>query len=200
MITSSESKFELSGEVSEPHFKPEWNPDLYDSQKYLGHPSCIRSSLVHELGGFREGCEGSQDYDLLLRGTARSLPARLRHVPHVLYHWRSVHGSTAAATANKRYAVEAALKALRDRHPGCAVSEGPFPTTYRVAHPLPARPPLVTLIIPTRDGFALLERAVRSIHQQTTYPHFEFLILDNQRTTPLTLQYTEELQRTGHAM
>ena len=199
VIYSDEDKIDAAGERYEPHFKPEWNPDLFDSQNYLGHLSCIRSSLVHELGGFREGCEGSQDYDLLLRATARSLPARIRHVPHVLYHWRSVHGSTAAATANKRYAVEAALKALRDRHPGCAVSEGPFPTTYRVAHPLPARPPLVTLIIPTRDGFALLERAVRSIQQQTTYPHFEFLIVDNQSTEPRALQYMEELQRSGQA-
>jgi GT2 family glycosyltransferase/2-polyprenyl-3-methyl-5-hydroxy-6-metoxy-1,4-benzoquinol methylase len=199
VIYSDEDKIDGAGERYEPYFKPEWNPDLFDSQNYLGHLSCVRSSLVREVGGFRTGFDGSQDYDLLLRLTSRSSAARIRHVPHVLYHWRSVRGSTAAANTNKRYAVEAALKALRDRHPGCAVSEGPFPTTYRVAHPLPERPPLVTLIIPTRDGFALLERAVRSIQQHTTYPRFEILILDNQSTDPRSLQYLKELQASGQA-
>jgi len=199
VIYSDEDKIDSGGERYEPYFKPEWNPDLFDAQNYLGHLSCVRSSLVREIGEFRPGCEGSQDYDLLLRATARSSAARIRHVPHVLYHWRSVHGSTAAATANKRYAVEAALKALRDRHPGCTVSEGPFPTTYRVVHPLPALPPLVTLIIPTRDGFALLERALRTIQQQTTYPRFEILIVDNQSMEPRTLQYLKELQDSGQA-
>lgn len=199
VIYSDEDKIDGGSERYEPYFKPEWNQDLFDAQNYLGHLSCVRSSLVREVGGFRAGCEGSQDYDLLLRATARSSAARIRHVPHVLYHWRSVHGSTAAATANKRYAVEAALKALRDRHPGCTVSEGPFPTTYRVVHPLPAPPPLVTLIIPTRDGFALLERAVRTIQQQTTYPRFEILIVDNQSMEPRTLQYLKELQDSGQA-
>jgi O-antigen biosynthesis protein len=199
VIYSDEDKIDQAGERYDPYFKPEWNPELLNSQNYLGHLSCVRSSLVRELGGFREGCEGSQDYDLLLRATARSAAARIRHVPHVLYHWRSVHGSTAAATANKRYAVEAALKALRDRHPDCSVSEGPFPTTYRVVYPLAARPPLVTLIIPTRDGFALLERSLRSIQQQTTYPRFEILIVDNQSTEPRSLQYMQELQQSGQA-
>jgi GT2 family glycosyltransferase len=129
----------------------------------------------------------------------RSSPERIRHIPHVLYHWRSIHGSTAAATGNKDYAVKAALKALSDRYPDCTVSEGLFPTTYRVRHPLPAEPPLVSLIIPTRDGYALIEQAVRTILEKTTYPRFEILIIDNQSTDPRTLQYFEELQQRKQA-
>src|SRR5262249_12693639 len=99
----------------------------------------------------------------------------------------------------KSYAVEAAMKALGDRYPGCAVSEGSFPTTYRVRHPLPAEPPLVSLIIPTRNGYALLEQAVRTILDKTTYPRFEIVIIDNQSDDPRTLQYFDELQRAGKA-
>lgn len=199
VLYSDEDKIDEHGGRYEPYFKPEWNPDLFDSQNYLGHLSCVRTSLVRELGGFRTDCEGSQDYDLLLRATGRISAARIRHLPHVLYHWRSIQGSTAAATANKSYAVDAALKALRDRDPACTVSEGAFPTTYRVAHPLPAEPPLVTLIIPTRDRLALLEQAIRSILQKTTYPRFEILVVDNQSADPATLAYLQELQRSGQA-
>jgi len=199
VLYSDEDKIDEYDDRYDPYFKPDWNPDLLNSQNYLGHLSCIRTSLVRQVGGFRTGYEGSQDYDLLLRATARASPVRIRHVPHVLYHWRSIPGSTAAATVNKRYAVEAALKALRDRHPGCTVSEGAFPTTYRVAYPLPSEPPLVSLIVPTRDALALLEQAVRSIKQKTTYPRFEIVVVDNQSTDPQTLRYLHDLEFTGQA-
>ena len=47
---------------------------------FIGEPSS------NEVGGFRPGFEGSQDYDLLLRVTERT--NRVVHIPHVLYHWR----------------------------------------------------------------------------------------------------------------
>src|SRR5882724_1379734 len=196
---SDEDKIDAFGDRYEPHFKPDWNPDLLASQNYFSHLTCYRTSLVRRLGGFREGYEGSQDYDLLLRATAGVPENAVRHVPHVLYHWRSADGSTAANARNKRYAIDAALKALRERYPRAEVSEGPFPTTYRVRHPLPAHPPLTTLIVPTRDGRALLEQAIRSIREKTEYPRFEIVIVDNQSTDPATLDYLKSLETTGQA-
>src|SRR5207244_8162937 len=102
-------------------------------------------------------------------------------------------------TASKKYAVDAGLKALQDRYPTSTVEEGLFPTTYRVRHPLPAEPPLVTLIIPTRDGYALVEQAIRTVREKTAYPRYEILIVDNQSTEGRTLQYFEHLQRAGQA-
>src|SRR5207237_2051779 len=151
LLYSDEDKIDERGQRHEPHFKPDWNPDLLSSQNYIAHLVCLRLALVREIGGFREGCEGSQDYDLLLRVSQRTGAARIRHLPQVLYHWRSIEGSTAAATASKKYAVDAGLKALQDRYPTSTVEEGLFPTTYRVRHPLPAEPPLVTMILPPRD-------------------------------------------------
>jgi hypothetical protein len=76
------------------------------SQNMFSHLGVFRRSLVEAIGGFREGYGGSQDYDLVLRAAARTRPARIRHIPHVLYHWRATSGSGRAGTGGK---------ALRDR-------------------------------------------------------------------------------------
>jgi GT2 family glycosyltransferase len=53
----------------------------------------------------------------------------------------------------------------------------------------------VTLIIPTRNRFELLERCVESIYRKTTYPNFELIIVDNQSDETTTLNYLTELER-----
>jgi glycosyltransferase involved in cell wall biosynthesis len=197
LIYSDEDKIDERGHRYDPFFKPDWNPDLLDSINYVAHLTCLRTSLAREVGAFRAGVEGSQDFDLILRASTRA--KRIRHIPHVLYHWRSIDGSTATRTVNKDYAQSAGLKALRGRYPGYEVLPGPLPTTYRVRRPLPPAPPLVSLLIPTRDGYALLEQAVRSILEKTTYRHYELVIVDNQSSDLRTLEYLEGLRRSGKA-
>src|SRR5262249_8936780 len=85
LLYTDEDKIDAQGRVSNPHFKPDWNPDLLLAQNYIAHLCAVRTQLVRDLGGFRVGFEGSQDHDLVLRVTRRG--ARVRHVPHVLYHW-----------------------------------------------------------------------------------------------------------------
>jgi O-antigen biosynthesis protein len=198
VIYSDEDKIDESGVRYDPYFKPDWNPDLLSSQMYIAHLAAYRANLVRGAGGFREGLEGSQDYDLCLRVVARTSGERIRHVPHVLYHWRSIAGSTAAVTGNKSYAVDAGLRALRDFHgPTATVSEGMFPTTYRVRHPLPGPPALVSLIIPTRDGYRMLSQCISSVLEKTTYTPFEIIVVDNQSTDPRTLEYLAVMERDG---
>ena len=86
LIYSDEDKIDDSGEYSMPHFKPDWGPDNLLSRNYLGHVIVIRKDLMDKVKGFREGFEGSQDHDLLLRAT--ELTHHIGHIPKVLYHWR----------------------------------------------------------------------------------------------------------------
>ena len=60
---------------------------------YTSHLSVMRTSVVREVGGFREGYDGSQDHDLALR--VGEVARRVVHIPEVLYHWRAVAGSAA---------------------------------------------------------------------------------------------------------
>ena len=69
---------------------------------------------MRELGGFRKGLEGSQDWDLALRCVERIAPGQIVHIPRVLYHWRAIQGSTALAAGEKNYAVVAGRRAVEE--------------------------------------------------------------------------------------
>ena len=186
----------------DPHFKSGWNPDLLYSQNYISHLGVYRVSLVTSVGGFREGYEGSQDYDLLLRCLAARGEARIRHIPAVLYHWRAARGSTAGNPREKDYATRHGIKALQDHFrsrgiDGVTVKAGRYPTTYHVRFPLPDPAPKVSLIIPTRNQHEALRACIDSIRAKTTYPNYEIVIVDNQSDDGGTLRYLDEIQKTG---
>ncbi len=93
LIYSDEDKIREDGRLDGPHFKPDWNEELFLAQNYLNHLSVIVRSLLQQVGGLREGFEGSQDHDLALRVVAKTDAERIRHIPKILYHWRAFRGS-----------------------------------------------------------------------------------------------------------
>lgn len=197
LLYSDEDKLDESGKRFDPHFKPQWNPDLLLAQNYISHLGVYRTQLVREVGGFREGFEGSQDHDLVLRVSGRLAPEHIVHIPHVLYHWRASEGSTALGSSEKSYTTQAGLAAVQDhlslRVPDAQVTVGHYPNTYRVRWPLPEPPPLVSLLIPTRDRVEILKPCVDAILERTGYPNFEVLILDNQSRCAATLDYMRDV-------
>lgn len=198
VMYSDEDKIDAQGQRFDPYFKPDWNPDLFYSQNMVSHFGVYRMSLVKEVGGFRVGYEGSQDYDLALRCIERLKPRQIVHIPKVLYHWRAIEGSTALQKSEKSYAVVAGEHALADHFSRTkasnvtvhAVSHG-----YRVKRAFNAnQPPKVSLIIPTRDRVELLRMCVSSILQKTDYPNYEIVVVDNQSVEPSTLAYFKQLR------
>ena len=167
VIYSDEDKIDEAGSRFEPHFKSDWNPDLFFSQNYVSHLGVYRRTLLEQISGFRLGVEGSQDQDLLLRCLPHINATQIIHVPRILYHWRTLPGSTAMAAGEKTYTTDAGIKALEDYFQQTGqqvrVEMGKVPNTYRVHYPIPTPEPLVSLLIPTRDKVELVETAVRSI-------------------------------------
>lgn len=113
ILYSDEDKIDAADVRYDPQFKPDWSPELFLSYNYVNHFTCMRRSLFEEAGRLRPGYEGGQDYDLLLRAT--ELTDRVHHVPRVLYHWRSLPSSTAAAAAVKPVMFTSCERGLRDR-------------------------------------------------------------------------------------
>jgi len=179
LIYSDEDKLEMNGKRTEPFFKPDWSPDLFLSINYLCHLVAIRKTLVDDVGWFRKGYEGSQDYDLLLRVTEKT--NNIEHIPDVLYSWRKIPGSTAAVYDNKGYADRNALKSLRDavkrRNLDAVVTKGLFPGSFRVKYNIKDNP-MVSIIIPTKDKVHYLQRCILSILEKTTYDNYEIIIVD----------------------
>jgi GT2 family glycosyltransferase len=200
VLYSDEDKLNKDGERWDVHFKSDWNPDLFFSQNYVSHLGVYRHALLKRIDGFRPGLEGSQDHDLLLRCLPHIHGPQIVHIPKVLYHWRSVEGSTALGAQEKNYTTRAGIKALRDYFSahgpkGVTVNAGRVPNTYKISWPIPQPAPLVSLLIPTRDRKEVTEVAVRSILDKTTYQNFEILILDNGSTEPQTLHWFNAIQR-----
>jgi GT2 family glycosyltransferase len=196
LIFSDEDQIDAAGKRFGPHFKPDWNPDLMLSQNMFSHLGVFRRSLVEAIGGFREGYEGSQDYDLVLRAAVRTSPERIRHIPHVLYHRRAVSGSVAPAPEQKDLATERARQAIGDfltaRRIDAQIVAGSLPHCHRVRYAL-REPPLVSAIIPTRDQAALLRTCVTGLLYRTDYPDLEIVIVDNGSREPDTHAYFAEL-------
>lgn len=198
LIYSDEDKIDINGNRHDPYFKCDWSPDLFYSHNLITHLGVYRKSLVEKIGGFRKGYEGSQDYDLALRFIKEIPSSHIRHIPHVLYHWRVIEGSTAMAMSEKDYAADAAKRAFIDHfsdQPGVLIKDGPFPGSYRIKYPLPAVLPKVSLLIPTKDAYEVLYKCIESIRDKTSYPNWEIIILNNQTSDKKTLGYLNELKK-----
>lgn len=196
LIYSDEDKRDEEGRRCEPFFKPAWSPDLLYSYMYLCHFSVYRKSVIDRLGGFREGFDGSQDYDLALRFTETT--NKIAHIPKILYHWRKVPASTSATITAKPEAFLAAQKALADallrRNIAGEVEINPEYGYYRIRREI-VSPGKVTIIIPTRDRLSLLRRCIDSIESATDYKNYEIVIVDNGSEDSETLGY---LKHTPH--
>jgi glycosyltransferase involved in cell wall biosynthesis len=104
LIYSDEDKIDHIGRRSQPAFKPDFDMDMFLSFDYLGHLVALRRSLVSRIGGFRSVCDGSQDWDLLIRAVEVTGPSRVGHIAKPLYHWRMHEDSTAFDLYSKPYA------------------------------------------------------------------------------------------------
>src|SRR5581483_6510886 len=110
-LYSDEDKLDRFGKRYDPFFKPDWSPDLLLSENYICHLLVIRKDLAEKVGKFDSACDGSQDYDLILRASEQA--SCIKHIPKVLYHWRAGVASTASTIENKQYALNAAQEAIR---------------------------------------------------------------------------------------
>lgn len=195
LIYSDEDKLDTSGQRHDPYFKPDWNPDLFYSQNFFCHLGVYHKELLDKVGGFRGGVEGSQDYDLVLRCLEHVGTVAVHHIPRILYHWRVHADSTAGGTNAKPYAVLAGERALNEHfaRQGIAGSVEWTGVGYRARYSLPDKLPLVTLVIPTRNGLSLMRQCIGSIVSKTTYTNYEVIVVDNGSDDLATLSYFESL-------
>ncbi|MDY6991574.1 MAG: glycosyltransferase, partial [Pseudomonadota bacterium] len=200
LIYSDEDKVNSKHKRASPYFKCDWNPDLFLAQNFMTHLSAYKTTLVRQIGGLRVGYEGAQDYDLALRVIEQIQASQIRHIPHVLYHWRLHEDSSSLIEGVKPYALQATQKAVKEYLQRQGQDAQVFeafnaPGYIRVHYPLPLKRPLVSIIIPTYNQVKLLRNCVDSLLGKTRYQPFEIIIVDNQSDDPKTLDYLYKLQQ-----
>jgi len=192
---SDEDKVTVDGHRVQPYFKSDFNRFLMYGHNMVSHLGVYRRSLVERVGGFRLGLEGSQDYDLTLRCLEAAGPDSIVHIPHILYHWRIIPGSTAMSVDQKGYAVVAAQHAINGHFERTGLPlrsvEG-FAAGCASVKPTRTFETPVSIIIPTRNGLDLLKPCLDAIFTHDT-TGTELLIVDNGSDDPATLAWFEEV-------
>lgn len=194
-IYTDEDHIDRGGQRVDPHFKPDFSPDLLLSHNYITHLVAVRRDLLDRVGELRSEFDGAQDYDFVLRATEQA--ERIRHVPRVLYHWRMSDTSTASNAHSKplapergRQLIEAALE--RRGRAAQVLADPADPYFYRVRYAIDDNP-LVSILIPFQDRPELLHGVVGDILEKTTWGDFEILGIDNRSSDPKTRDAMRDL-------
>ena len=197
LVYGDEDRVDAAGRRQAPRFKPAWNPDLLLSQAYLGRAVFFRgdawqaSATGREFPG--EGAPEPWVHELALGFLARrgeQAAVCCAHIGRILY-----HAVDALPGVPAEHWPTVVGHHLQERGLTAEVGPGLLPGSVRVRWPLPEPAPLVSLLVPTRDGVEILRPCVEAILARTAYRHFELLILDNQSRCPETLAYMEEVAK-----
>ena len=194
MVYTDEDKIDESGRRYDPHFKGRWNPEMALTHNDVHHLKVIRRSLVEKAGRLREGYEGAQDIDLILRCVELMRDDRILHVPFVCYHWRAHESSTAQTGDQKGYLFDAARRGIEDalrRRQLRATAFLPSLMSQNALclHQLKWDPALlaesnVTIVIPSKDRPELLRACVASLERTVNWNHVRLIIVDDGSTDP----------------
>ncbi|MBO4862777.1 MAG: glycosyltransferase [Eubacterium sp.] len=162
----------------EPTIKPAYNQLLLESCNYITHMFVVRSSIVKEIGGFNEKCDGAQDYDFILRCIEKA--RKVHHINRVLYSWRISEKSTAGNPKAKMYAYDSGVKALQDHYDRMGIEAraeiGDHLGYYHTDYKIKGSPLLYVVIVGSDDEKYKL--TVDSIRSKSDFKNIEFIRVD----------------------
>ena len=182
---------EAVNNILEFRLRPAFSHDYYLSHPYFVHLVCVRTELARRIGGYDENLAISGDVDFVLRAIEAS--RRVVHVPAVLYRWRTHESS--AGHAKQTEVMNATIGALQ-RHldrlgTGARASEGAWFNQFRIDWP--GSDGLILIVIPTKNGRDLLEKAVSSIERTAAGARYRLVVIDHESDDPATREYLAEL-------
>ncbi len=200
ILYSDEDKVSMDSKIYfEPNFKPDFSMDYLCSVNYICHLFVFRRDFFDRFGGFRTEYDGAQDHDLILRYTEQA--ERIRHIPKILYHWRSHLKSTAENPESKLYAFDNGAKAVEAhwKRVGipATVTRTEFYGIYRTAYHWD-RQPHISILVPNKDHAQDLKRCIDSVEQKSAYRNFEWIIIENNSTETETFSLYRELEKRGN--
>ena len=198
-IYSDEDFISPEGNYINPHFKPDFSPDLLLSHNYITHLAVVHRRVISLIDGFRKEYDGAQDYDLFLRITENT--KKIKHISKILYHWRQLPSSTSFDAKIKPEAILAGKKSLEDaikrRKLRAKVMNGNLPHYFRIKYEIIDKP-LVSIIIPFKDKPELLRQCIKSVLERTNYENFEIIGISNnseEKETFIEMKRLENLDK-----
>ena len=199
LLYSDEDKMSMDGhKFFQPHFKPDYNPDLLCTVNYICHLFVVKREIIEKVGVFRKEFDGAQDYDFIFRCVEAADPSEIYHITKILYHWRCHEDSTAENPESKTYAFEAGKRAIEEHYKRTGINaevfQGEFLGLYRTRF-IRDHDPLISIVIPNKDHIDDLKRCMDSIDRKSTYRNYEYIIVENNSTEESTFQYYKDLEK-----
>ncbi len=193
MIYSDHDYIDSNGERCSPVLKPEWSPELFLSQNYVGGVLLVNTDYLD-----LESCQNLSIYAVILRLFWLLTPYKLEglqvcRIPALLFSQPLLDTTDkkALAKAEREFNV---LNQFFDKHVVTADVSIYQDVYKKIIYGLKAKP-LVSIIVPTRDMLIHLERCIESILQKTDYDNFEIVIIDNESEAQETLDYFAKVSK-----
>jgi len=180
------------GEPTDPEFKPAWSPFLLLGTDYLHHLTFVRRELAGSVGWDGDlGRLGRHDLWLRVSETAPIVA----HLPNLLLLRRETYTDASGRTLEAEEAGMRVVQAALDRRGWEATAaHGPgTPFRYRILWRPDPEPPLVKVVVPTRDRVELLREALGGLLYRTDDLPIHIVVVDNGSREPETLWYLAEL-------
>lgn len=191
LVYCDEDIIQENGLYTTPQFKPDWNFEYLLSKNYVQNGVLYqREALIKHFKKFDLQLKQAYEYDMLLQFAqhfGKYNKEKLRHIPRILYH-----------ASQSKQALDEEMHVLKKYLPQLQAESVVLDTNQirQIHYVLPSDFPLVSLIIPTRNGLNIIRQCLDSVLKKTTYPCYEILIVDNGSDDPEILAYFEELVRT----
>ena len=197
VIYTDEDKYDCNtGKRFLPHFKSDFNLDMLRNNNYICHLFVFSRELYEKVGGFNSEFDGSQDYDMILRCTEQA--HNIKHIPKILYTWRSHENSTAKNPESKNYAFVSSKKALEAHFERMGISAkvtmSDIPGYHNVEYEIIGNP-MVSILIPNKDHTDDLDVCIRSIVNKQDYTNYEIIVIENNSTETETFEYYKSIEK-----
>lgn len=159
LIYTDDDYINQSGERHSPHFKPDWNPDLFYSCNYIGNTYIINSKVFDDIN-HKDDYQKLSPYQFLFELTKNIDKKNILHLSKISFH-KAEHQKTKNSKVNFN----------------------------KVIYPIAKLDNKVSIIIPTKDKLNLLKRCINSIINKSTYKNYEIIIINNNSIEKTTLDY-----------
>lgn len=187
-VVYSDSDQEVNGTLL-PWFKPDWDRFLFASQGYAigmlaGHVSMdmLRTAATVEA---------------LMVDMVAAAKGDIGHIDHVLYHQASAEAHGEAPICHNAFREALNASSFAQAFKGRVTESDRANWINRITWDDTLTLPKVSIVIPTKDKLDLLQAAVSSLMEITSYPDYEIVIVDNNSTEADTLDYLEDISKKG---
>lgn len=171
LIYGDENSTISGGQHGQARFKPDWSPETLLGGNYLGRALAVRGDLWIRAGGWDGDGGDAAFYSCAMRCASNAV--QIGHLPLILLHCG--HGSGGSPAAVQEMVELGCRKRGID---AVVVPVSEIPDRFLVKPRVHGRP-LVSVIIPTRDGADILRVCLDTLFTRTAYQEFEVLVVDN---------------------